>query len=299
MRNRIARSLAWVLALALLAYLFHRSSPAEVARAVRQAAPWTVPVLAVLVIVVYLADSLAMWRIFGWFVARLSFREVLVVRGATYLLAIINYTVGQATIVYFVNRSRGVPVSRGAAAVLLVMGTNVLLLLFFTTAGLAFAPEVPRLLPRVVAVAWAGLAVYVVAVALKPRWLTERPIFDVLLGAGVGGHLKAVAVRIPHLLSLILFTYVSLRAFGIRVPVLHAVACLPVVFFISVLPISPAGLGTMQMAMTLFFSRYASGATILASSLTSQAVAVAVQSLLGLACLRHQMARGLPSPSPP
>jgi hypothetical protein len=299
MRNRIARSLAWVLALALLAYLFHRSSPAEVARAVKQAAPWTVPVLAVLVVVVYLADSLAMWRIFGWFVARLSFREVLVVRGATYLLAIINYTVGQATIVYFVNRSRGVPVSRGAAAVLLVMGTNVLLLLFFTTAGLAVAAEVPRLLPTVVAIAWAGLAVYIVAVALRPRWLTDRPIFDVLLGAGVGGHLKAVAVRVPHLLSLILYTYVSMRAFGIRVPVQHAVACLPVVFFISVLPISPAGLGTMQMAMILFFARYASGATILASSLTSQAVAVGVQSLVGLACLRSQMARGLPAPSPP
>jgi|tagenome__1003787_1003787.scaffolds.fasta_scaffold20964829_2 hypothetical protein len=299
MRNRIARSLAWVLALALLAYLFHRSSPAEVARAVKQAAPWTVPVLAGLVVVVYLADSLAMWRIFGWFVARLSFREVLVVRGATYLLAIINYTVGQATIVYFVNRSRGVPVTRGAAAVLLVMGTNVLLLLFFTTAGLAIAPEVPRLLPTVVGIAWAGLAVYIVAVALRPRWLTDRPIFDVLLGAGVGGHLKAVAVRVPHLLSLILYTYVSMRAFGIRVPVQHAFACLPVVFFISVLPISPAGLGTMQMAMTLFFARYASGATILASSLTSQAVAVGVQSLLGLACLRNQMARGLPVRSPP
>jgi len=299
MRNRIARSLAWVLALALLAYLFHRSSPAEVARAVKQAAPWTVPVLAGLVVVVYLADSLAMWRIFGWFVARLSFREVLVVRGATYLLAIINYTVGQATIVYFVNRSRGVPVTRGAAAVLLVMGTNVLLLLFFTTAGLAIAPEVPRLLPTVVGIAWAGLAVYIVAVALRPRWLTDRPIFDVLLGAGVGGHLKAVAVRVPHLLSLILYTYVSMRAFGIRVPVQHAFACLPVVFFISVLPISPAGLGTMQMAMTLFFARYASVATILASSLTSQAVAVGVQSLLGLACLRNQMARGLPVRSPP
>jgi uncharacterized membrane protein YbhN (UPF0104 family) len=296
MRNKIGRIVAWLVALGLLAYLFRRVSPGEVLQSLKLAAPWTVPVLVGLVLLVYLADSLAIWRIFGWFVTRLSFREVLVVRGATYILAVVNYALGQGTIVYFVNRSRGVPVMRGAAAVLLVMGTNVLLLLFFATAGMLIAP-VPRALYTVVAVAYAGLAVYIVAVAVKPRWLTARPIFDVLLGAGIGGHLKAVLVRVPHLFSLLLFTYVSFRAFGIKVPVAQAVACLPVVYFISVLPISPAGLGTTQVMLTLFFTPYAPQATILASSLASQAIAVAVQALLGLVCLRSQLARDLPAPS--
>jgi hypothetical protein len=299
MRNRIGRVLAWVLALALLGYLFKRTSVGAVVQAVKMAAPWTVPVLAVLVVLVYLADSLAMWRIFGWFVARLSFVEVLVVRGATYLLALINYAIGQGTIVYFVHKSRGVPVMKGAAAVLLVMGTNVLLLLFFATAGLAVAQQVPPLLSTVVAVAWVGLAVYILVVAVKPRFLRERPLFDLLLGAGVRGHLKAVLVRVPHLLSLMVFSYVSLRAFAVKVPLGHAALCLPVTYFIAVLPISPAGLGTTQMAMTLFFAPYAPEATILASSLTGQAIAMAVQALIGLCCLRNQLARHLPAPSPP
>jgi hypothetical protein len=294
MRNRLRSVLPWVVALGLLAYLLRRTSLTDVTRAVKLSAPWTVPVLAVLVIVIYLADTLAIWRTFGWFVARLSFREVLVVRGATYILAMINYALGQGTIVYFVHRSRGVPVMRAAAAVLLVMGTNVLLLLFLATGGLVLADPVPRGLRTVVAIAWAGLVVYVAAVALRPGFLTSRPIFDVLLGAGVTGHLKAVAVRIPHLLSLMVFTYVSMLAFGIRVPVTQAALCLPVVYFIAVLPVSPFGLGTMQMAMTLFFAPYAPEATILASSLTSQAIALAVQGLIGLASLRNQMARNLP-----
>jgi uncharacterized membrane protein YbhN (UPF0104 family) len=298
MRNRIGRILAWLIALGLLAYLFRHASPDQVLQSLKQAAPWTVPVLVALVLLVYLADSLAIWRIFGWFVTRLSFREVLVVRGATYILAVVNYAIGQGTIVYFVHRSRGVPVMRGAAAVLLVMGTNVLLLLFFATAGLALAPQMPRALHTVIIVAYAGLAVYIVAVATKPRWLTKRPIFDVLLGAGLLGHLKAVLIRIPHLFSLLLFTYVSFRAFGIKVPPAQALACLPVVYFISVLPISPAGLGTMQVALTFFFTPYAPKATILVSSLTAQAIAVAVQALLGLVCLRSQLARDLPAPSP-
>jgi hypothetical protein len=299
MRNRFGRVVAWLVALALLAYLLRRASPGLVMQAARSAAPWTIPVLSVLVLLVYLADSLAMWRVFGWFVTRLSFREVLVVRGATYMLAMVNYALGQGTIVYFVHRSRGVPVMRGAAAVLLVMGSNVLLLLFVTTAGLALGPELPRGLATVVTVAYAGLAVYIVIVAARPRWLTARPIFDVLLGAGLLGHLKAVVVRVPHFLSLLLFSYVSLRAFGIKIPLVTAVTCLPVVYFIAVLPISPAGLGTMQAAMTWFFKPYAPEATILASSLTAQGIAIVVQAVVGLVCLRNQMARQLPAPSPP
>jgi Lysylphosphatidylglycerol synthase TM region len=299
MRNRLGRAVAWIVALGLLAYLLRRASPGQVMQAARSAAPWTIPVLAALVVLVYLADSLAMWRVFGWFVTRLSFREVLVVRGATYMLAMVNYALGQGTIVYFVHRSRGVPVMRGAAAVLLVMGSNMLLLLFATTAGLVLGPDLPRGLVPVVTIAYAGLAVYIVLVVARPRWLTTRPIFDVLLGAGLGGHLKAVVVRVPHLLSLLVFSYVSMRAFGINIPVVAAVTCLPVVFFIAVLPISPAGLGTMQAAMTWFFLPYATEATILASSLTAQGIAIAVQAVVGLACLRNQMARQLPAPSPP
>jgi hypothetical protein len=142
-------------------------------------------------------------------------------------------------------------------------------------------------------------------VVTRPRWLTSRPVFDVLLGAGVRGHLKALAARIPHLSSLILFSYVSLRAFGVRPPLGYAVLCLPVVYFIGVLPISVLGLGTVQAAMVAFFARYAPGdpafqkATIFACSLISQAVAIGMQGLIGLACLRTHMARDIAAPSPP
>ena len=93
---------------------------------------------------VYLADSFAIWKTFGWFLTRMSFKDVLLVRGATYLLAAINYNVGQGAIVYFVHRTAGAPILRGIATVLLMMGINVLALLFLATAGLAIAPDVPQ-----------------------------------------------------------------------------------------------------------------------------------------------------------
>ena len=304
MRKKLGRILPWVVTLGLLFYVFRSISFSEILVAFATAAPWTVPVLMVCVLGVYLGDSFAIWKTFGWFVARLSFREVLVVRGATYLLALVNYSVGQGAIVYFVNRSKGVPLLRGTAAVLLIMGTNILLLLIFASIGLVVAPDLPPVLRKIVFGAYGALAIYTVLLLVRPRWLTSRPIFDVLFAAGVSGHLRAVLVRVPHLAILMVFTYTSLRAFGVQVPVTHAILYLPMIYFVGVLPIAVMGLGTTQFMMFLFLSRYVPGATpaaakaaILAASLGGQAVALAIQVTLGIFCMRNQLARNLRQPA--
>jgi uncharacterized membrane protein (Fun14 family) len=249
MKKRLVRLLAWTVTAGLLVLLFRRIPLHEVVEAARGAAPWTVPAAFFFALLIYLGDSFAIWKTFGWFLAPLSLTDILLVRGATYLLAAINYNVGQGAIVYFVHRVARVPVMRGVATVLLIMGVNVLALLFLATFGLVAAPAVPHALRLIVTVAYAGLAVYAVAVAVKPRWLASRPLFDVLLGAGVGGHARALLVRLPHIASLFASQIVMMRAFGIAVPIFDAVAALPVVFFVAVLPISVQGLGTTQATM--------------------------------------------------
>jgi hypothetical protein len=305
MRKRLGRVLPWLVAIGLFAYLLSRFSPADVAAKMRLAAPWTIPGIGGLILLVYLADSLAIWKTFGWFVARLSFKEVLVVRGATYLLALVNYALGQGAIVYFVKKSRGVPVVRGTAAVLLIMGINILMLLALATLGLVFVPQTNRILGTVVAVAYAGLAVYTVLVVVRPRWLTSKPLFDVLLNAGLGGHLKAMAARTPHILSLLALTYTSMLAFRIEVPPGQAILCLPMVYFVAVLPISPQGLGTTEFMMITFFAKFAPGssqaereAAVVASTFATRAIAMVVQSLIGFVCLRNQLAKDIAPPAP-
>jgi hypothetical protein len=297
--SRLLRAAAWAVTAGLLGWLFWNTPFSRIVAATRTAAPWTIPVALLMAAAIYLADSFAIWKTFGWFLAPLSLPEVLVVRGATYLLAAINYSVGQGAIVFFVHRATGVPVLRGVATVLLIMGVNLLALLFLTTAGIAIAPEIPHGLYVIVAVAYAGLAVYAVAVVARPRWLATRPIFDVLLGAGLGGHLRALLVRLPHIAMLVVFQTLMLRAFGVHVPVAAAVVALPVVCFVGVLPISVQGIGTTQAAMVFFFARYAVGAepdrkaAVLAASLVSQALCLAFQLSLGLLCLRSRVGRDL------
>jgi hypothetical protein len=302
MRKKIGPLVGWAVTLAILVYLFRTIHFSEIRAAIRTAYWWAVPANAILIVAVYLADSFAIKKTFGWFVAPLSYKEVLVVRGATYLLALVNYTVGQGAIVYFVNRSRGVPVLRGTAAVLLVMGVNVLMLLVLASIGLLVGSDVPQSLRAVVYAAYAGLAAYIVVVAVKPRWLVRRPIFDVLLSAGIGGHLRSMAVRVPHILTLMALTWTSLAAFGVVVPFAKALLCLPIVYFVAVLPISFQGLGTSQAMMIHFFSSYALGATdqgaakVFTGSLVSQGIAFVIQLSLGLVCMRSQLARNLARP---
>jgi hypothetical protein len=305
MRKKLGPILGWAVTIAILIFLFRKIQIDDLAKSIRGAYWWAVPANAIFIIAVYLADTFAIKKTFGWFVAPLSYREVLIVRGATYLLALVNYTVGQGAIVYFVHRSRGVPLLRGTAAVLLIMGINILMLLVLASIGLVISPDVPGVLRTVVLIAYAGLAVYIVAVAVQPRWLASRPIFDVLLSAGVRGHLKCMAVRLPHILSLIGLTWFSLAAFGVVVPITQAILCLPIVYFVAVLPISFQGLGTSQAMLIHFFADYAPGptkdarwATIIAASLVSQGIAFIIQLSIGLFCMRNQLARNLARTTP-
>ncbi len=299
MRKKIARLAAWAVTIGLLVFLFRRISFANIIEAVKDAEAWAIPAVLGMTLVVYLCDALAMWKTFGWFVTPLRLTEVLLLRGATYLLALINYAVGLGAIVYFIHRSRGVPVVRGAAAVLLIMGTNLLLLLFMATLGMGLGADTIPALRTILMLAYVGLAGYIALVIWKPAFLVKRALFDVLLGAGLGGYIKATAVRIPHIMSLLVLNYLGMHAFGVNVPALQLVLCMPVVLFIAVLPISVQGLGTSQAALTFFFARYAVGnpamqeARIVAASLATQALSLVVQFAIGVICLRSQMGRTL------
>jgi len=297
LRARLLRLLAWAVTAGILFVLFRRIPLEEVIAAVRGAAPWEIPVTLALVAVLYVCDTFATWKTFAWFVAPMPFVDVLLVRGATYLFAALNYNVGQGAIAYFVHKKTGAPVMRAVATVLLMMGINVLALLFLASVGLIVAPDVPRAVTTIVAVAYAGLAIYIVALVVRPAALARRPLFDVVLGAGIGGHVRALLVRLPHIGVLFAFQLALLWGFHVAVPVVAAMAALPIVFLAAALPISVQGLGTTQAAMIYFFARYAPGdhaaqqATVMAASLVGQALSLSFQALVGIICLRSRVGR--------
>jgi hypothetical protein len=156
--------------------------------------------------------------------------------------------------------------------------------------GLAGAPT--GLLLLTIAAALGGTVVYGIVIAVRPRWLARYSLLAPLFEAGLGGNLRAVAARFPHMLLLAVLHWGAFRIWGIAVPPVRGLALNPIVLVLSALPVTPGGLGTTQALQVLFFSPWAAGSTsdaraaaVLAFSLVHHVVSLVVQTAIGLACL--------------
>jgi hypothetical protein len=234
------------------------------------------------------ADSLAMLFTFRWFGCRLPYREIFVVRASTYLLAVVQYYVGQAAILAFLHKRRGVPFMRATGWILFISAINMGVLVLLAAVGLTGGDATSKegmawlaLVPVAVAV---GSLLYGVILLAKPQGLARVRLLEPLFEMGLGGHVKAVIVRLPHVLVLIVWHYLALRWFGVNVPPFTALVLLPAVFFAAALPISVQGLGLSQAAAVFFFRQYSStGETaVLAYSLAMTTVSLIIQIGMGL-----------------
>ncbi len=295
--QRWRRLLPWAIALAVLGYLLATVPIEQLAQSMAQV-KWLRLALVVVGYVTALlaADSFALWVAFREALptgVRLRYREMVAVRGASYPLALLNFGAGQGGIVYFLRSRHGVPVMAGTAAVMLATGSFVLVVTAAVGAAL-LGGAIPRSaeLRTLAVVIVAALPLYLLLIAARPAFLAKRAFLQPLFDAGVGGTARVGGARALHLAVLIFSHWAALSLFGVQVPLLAAVAQLPVVFLVAAVPVSPAGLGTSQAAAVALFARYASGdevtraAQVLAYSLSFQVTSALLMMAIGLALLR-------------
>jgi hypothetical protein len=141
----------------------------------------------------------------------------------------------------------------------------------------------------------AGLA-YLAVIALRPAFLARARLLGPLFEAGLGGHLVALAVRLPHLVVLFLGTWLPFWFFGVDIPFASALVYVPILMVGVTLPITPQGLGTRDLLAVTFFERFAAGAThearlaAIAAATTSWVIALTLaDALLGLVLLRRAL----------
>jgi hypothetical protein len=56
----------------------------------------------------FLIDTLVVWRVVSWFNTRVSYTDMLPIRGSSYILSIINEQVGKGAMALYLNRKEGV-----------------------------------------------------------------------------------------------------------------------------------------------------------------------------------------------
>ncbi len=220
------------------------------------------------------SDTFATAHIYRTRICPVRFRELFVIRAASYLPSLLNHHVGQGWLTYFMAKNYKAPLWRVTGATLLVYATTFACLFLLGAAALPFNYErIGWLLPTVATIGVAGVA-YMIVVAAKPKVLREMQATAPLMEAGVGGHLLALAYRLPHVVVLFCGTLAPFWFFGVRVPVQDALAFIPVIMLVSALPITPQGIGTRDVIALQLLAGYAAGgpderaATLAAATLT-------------------------------
>ncbi len=296
-RSRLGKVLTWAVAISILSYLGATIPAQDLGDALSRTSLWLLlPLTVGFVLSLLVADATAMWVGFRAALPDIPLRmkPVLLIRGASYLLAVLSYSAGQGGIIYFLRREHGVPLSRATGAVLLTSGAFVIVLASVMGIGLLSGqvPDRPEL--RVVALlVMAATPVYLAVVALRPRFLARWQILKPFFDAEIWGTVRIVAARGLHTAVLLAGHWTAMRVFGVDVPLDVALTRLPVLFVVGALPISPSGLGTTQAAAMTLFAEFAPGATesaraatVFAYSLSFHVCCMVGSALTGLICLR-------------
>ena len=302
MGKRLRKILPWVVAAILMGYMFHKIPLADLSKALAQA---NIYYLFLTVIFVdfgcWFTDSWATSKVATWYLVPVRFGEMLPVRAATYLMAILNYNLGQAGLIYYFHKVKGAPLLAATAMILMMMGSVILLLALMSLGGLLLVDdERTRQFGMIVASLTVGAAIYFLVLRLRPAWLARRGLFKPLFDAGVTGHLKATLVRVPHLAVLIATHVFGMRCFDIEIPLGAGMIYIPMVLLVASLPLTPFGLGTMQATAVHFFSPFAQAPTlggrqalVFGYSLALSAMALMLQGLMGLAFIKRVAAMGI------
>jgi hypothetical protein len=308
--TRSRRWLPWAVAASILAALAARLPRAQLLHALATGPAGAVALCSALVAaVVLLADAWATLTAFAVTGVRCRWRGLLLARGTTYLLGLLNFAVGQGGMGLYLNRA-GVGPLRALGTLLFLMGTQVAALALVAAVGVAAeavigagggaagvggaagaGASLTGSLPLLAGLAVA-FALYLGVIAWRPDWLARRPVLAPVFAAGSRGFLWATATRLPHALVLILGWWLGLRIWGIPLPPAHGLVVLSVAVLVAVLPVAPSGIGTLELALVQLVSPYAPGATaaaqradVLAFALVYHLFGLAAQALIGLLCL--------------
>lgn len=209
------------------------------------------------------------------------------IKCASYLLAVINYTLGGAGLAVLLRQRTGLSLGESAGVVLLVALTDLGITLTFGTLGIVFAQAgVSVLLVGCFAVIAAGIVFGVVILrapgSLGPiERIRSLAVFATLRRTPLARLLELVLLRCLFSACFISVSGAAFFAFGVEIGVPRLVGGMMALAIVGALPIAVSGLGTGQVAAVYLFGDLAPAETILAMSLVLSFGLLALRALMG------------------
>ena len=152
----------------------------------------------------FLIDTGVVWRVVGDFNTRVRYRDMLPIRGSSYMPSILNEQVGKGAMGLYLNRRYGVPGWEVGSSMLFIMFCEFYYLLGWATLGWWIGgeslPPVFGWIPWIAGVAGlffgAWLLVFRGRMARPPAF-RDRPVFKAFREARLRNYLTIVAMRSP------------------------------------------------------------------------------------------------------
>ncbi len=248
------RVLPWLVTAGCFAYLYGRLDRAAAAQgqrlgpylaAIFEHVSWSrwlalmIPYCALFVLI----DSLVVWRVIGWFNARLRYTDVLPIRASAYILSIVNEQVSKGAIALYLSRRNGIPAWEVGSSMLFIMFCEYYYLLGWATLGVLIEwrrlPAAFHVIPWLALASAAFLSLFLLFFGGRIAWgqgLRERPLFRSFRMAKLRHYAGVIALRSPAMLAAVVVYALALRLLGVTVGLGEMFGYLPVIFFGAAMP---------------------------------------------------------------
>ena len=209
------------------------------------------------------------------------------IKCASYLLAIVNYTLGGAALSVLLRRRARIGLGQAASIVVLISLTDLMIVLALGTSSLASTALDPPLLTGIASLAgigfFGGLVLLRMPGSLGPLdRIRSLSVFEALRDTPPRRLGELALMRLSFTLCFIGAAGAGFVAFDIDIGALRLVSGVMILAVVGALPIAVAGLGTGQVATVYVFQGIAPEETLIALSLVLSAGLIALRASMGI-----------------
>lgn len=274
MNQKIKIALPWIFCVLIFVFIFSKIPPAEVLTAIKLL---NLPLFLVLALgyffTVFILDCLTLRYFISRFAVPISLRECFLMRGVSYPIMVLNFQLSQAALAVYLKKYHRTPLSKTLGTLLYINIIDVVLIATFMLVALYFFGDsiqpgkVAILTLKLVPMIYVGFLAWIffwkntdsklvkTLRKIKPvNWLLTHEIFFTFREAKLKDYFILLLSRIP-------LVFIFIGAYNLVVISMHGfIEWVPmyiynsIVMFVGCLPITPAGLGSVQILVMEFFT---------------------------------------------
>jgi uncharacterized membrane protein YbhN (UPF0104 family) len=268
MKSILKKVLPWIVAGLIFYQLFSKYSLEQVWAACEQAN--IAGLMAFMLLYFFVVLWLDCWghaRIFTRFHATMSTRELLPVRMASYVIMLINYGAGQGIWAYFLKKKENIPFFKAMGILFFVILMDLYLIIAMAFLGSLFTPvtvegvSLNEWVQLLMQIATGGLVTVflfrkTLLKIIPDHWEKLHDLFLIFREAEIKEIIYALLSRVPLHCTFVVAIHIAALFFNADLPLLILAACIPLIYLVGALPITPGGLGTTQAAFVILLKPF-------------------------------------------